>query len=615
MSLQKKARRASLLVLLTQVLTFLAVDYWLGSALVSGRWLELLAALTLLCAPPLLLYCWFLQRKVLAPLSQLTQGIQNIDLSTDHWNRLYFQSGDGEVAQVSQAVNQLIDRLAYYRGTMVDEGLRYKALLEQSTESIFTVNPVSGRIIQANPSFAAFVGRENVIDSFLWDVFQSQREVLEQHAKAILEKGSLVLPSVTLRLWDGSWRNVEIRCSLILYNGQELVLVSLSDMTEYHLFQEELRNDLARAEQLQRNFLPPDLDNDLLQIRCIFHSCTGISGDFYDYFWDPRERRLKGFLLDVCGHGVATGMQASLTAAFLWYAVHLPGSLGQKLRWVNEKALRYYPEDSFATVFYFEVDLIGKKLHYVTGGVNYFLAYCAGERKIVETASSLVGVDQKPLFKQQSFEIKAGDCFYFTTDGLFDAYPRCEEIGLDHFSDVVRFLKKTALQPVCRDDASAICLRICMPQDGKRWAVLTKLLDLTLNSLDDFADAVEEIAVCLREIMKSDGVSLFEIAVHEAINNALLNGRDKAGRLEVRLTIYLLHATTLVVEVRDGGPGFPAQMILRQLSRLGQAAFDSGALSDCGRGISIMLLAADSLSYNRKGTRVRLLKDIVRQGR
>ena len=614
MSLQQKAWRGSLLVLLLQSLTLLTFDFLFSAPVdfATTRLLRLTSGILLLGAPLLFLYYWFFSQQLLQPLEQLKRGIQHLDLGADRWNRLYLQTADGEVAQVSQAINQLLDRLAYYRSTMVDEGLRYKALLEQSNESILTVEPLSGRVVQANPSFASFIGRETVIDLPLWELFQTPREVLEQHARTVLEQGSLVLPSVTLRLWDGSWRNVEIRCSLIVYEGQELILISLSDMTEYQLLQEELHTDLARAEQLQRNFVPQDLDNDLLQIRCIFHSCTGISGDFYDYFWDPRERRLKGFLLDVCGHGIATGMQASLTAAFLWYAVHLPGSLGQKLRWVNDKALRYYPEDSFATVFYFEVDLLAKKLHCVTGGVNYFLAYCNNEAKTVEIASSLVGVDHKPLFKQQSFDLQGGDCFYFTTDGLFAEFPHCRALGLERFSDVVRHLRKAAQNPVCRDDASAICLRIALQRNGNRSSVLNRLLDLTLASFADFEQAHEEISDCLRTALKTSTNSLFEIAVHEAVNNALHNGCNSSGDLSVRLSCYLLHSTTLVVEVRDNGPGFAAQALQRQLERLGPDAFDGSPLAECGRGIGIMLLAADSLSYNRRGTRVRLLKDIVK---
>ncbi len=616
MSLQKKILLIFSFFLALQLLAFSALDhYWHRQDASSGHsdFRGMLSLLFLINLPSLFLYHRFLRRQIITPLAQLKKGIQNIDLNSEKWNRLYFNPDAREIGHVSQAINQLLERLAYYRGTMVDEGLRYKALMEQSNESIFTLNPVNGQILQANRSFQNFIGKDQVIGCKIGDMVHIPPETLSSYGKKILQEGSLVLPSLTIKLWDDSWRNVEIRSSLIIYEGQELFLINLSDMTEYHLLQEELHADLKRAEELQRNFLPQDLDNDLLQIRCIFKSFTGISGDFYDYSWDSHERKLKGFLLDVCGHGVATGMQASLSAAFLWYAFHLPGSIIQKLRWVNEKALRYYPEDSFSTVFYFEADLIAKKLHCVTGGVNYFLAYCNGEQKLVEIASSLVGVDSKPLFRQQSFEIKGGDCFYFTTDGLFEAYPRCREIGLEHFPDVVRQLRKSAQNPLCRDDASAICLRICLPQDGKRRTVLKRLLDLRLGSLNDFEEEIAEITTCLRKALKSESSSLFEIAVHEAINNALLNGRSPSGSLDVRLTVYLLHMSTLVVEVRDKGAGFAAQAIQLRLEQLGPGAFDNSPLAECGRGIAIMLQASDSLSYNRRGTRVRLLKDILSQ--
>ena len=66
-----------------------------------------------------------------------------------------------------------------------------------------------------------------------------------------------------------------------------------------------------------------------------------------------------------------------------------------------------------------------------------------------------------------------------------------------------------------------------------------------------------------------------------------------------------------MVEVRDSGRGFDAQGMLEQIKQYGQEIFEKILFSEHLRGIAIMHYAADGISYNKKGTRIRLAKKIV----
>lgn len=95
---------------------------------------------------------------------------------------------------------------------------------------------------------------------------------------------------------------------------------------------------------------------------------------------------------------------------------------------------------------------------------------------------------------------------------------------------------------------------------------------------------------------------LMEVAINEAVNNALKYGRTTKG---ISLTLGVRN-NEVVAEVRDYSAGFDFQEHLKQA---GREEFPEMVLDDdCGRGIFLMRAAADKLSYNKRGNRVRMTK-------
>ncbi|MDZ5474092.1 ATP-binding protein [Bacillus sp. 31A1R] len=100
---------------------------------------------------------------------------------------------------------------------------------------------------------------------------------------------------------------------------------------------------------------------------------------------------------------------------------------------------------------------------------------------------------------------------------------------------------------------------------------------------------------------------LMEVAVNEAINNALKSNRDqKPVTLCIRVTNY----DRLIIRIKDNGKGFNAQDALSSVTASPEAIFEEKLLEESGRGLSIIASASDKVYYNRKGNEVLMMKYI-----
>lgn len=114
----------------------------------------------------------------------------------------------------------------------------------------------------------------------------------------------------------------------------------------------------------------------------------------------------------------------------------------------------------------------------------------------------------------------------------------------------------------------------------------------------------EQIRTFIQETVMDDN-TLLEIAINEAINNAIRYG-NKGEHWSVTIR---LHTTgkRLVVRVRDEGEGFEGNERLQRLSYM-QYATPEELYKESGRGLYIMKKVTDYIKYNQKGNEVMLVK-------
>lgn len=146
-----------------------------------------------------------------------------------------------------------------------------------------------------------------------------------------------------------------------------------------------------------------------------------------------------------------------------------------------------------------------------------------------------------------------------------------------------------------------------------------KLMRKTFHSEQEFRHYRDQLHQCLKEVLGNRGensvlldndVTLLEIALNEAVNNAFKYALDKVATPAVTLSMYLFQSKFLLIRVKDNGSGFRADQVLAKVSALDKEAEKEWEWGESGRGIFIMEAVMDKVRYNAKGNSVMLLKTL-----
>jgi anti-sigma regulatory factor (Ser/Thr protein kinase) len=92
-----------------------------------------------------------------------------------------------------------------------------------------------------------------------------------------------------------------------------------------------------------------------------------------------------------------------------------------------------------------------------------------------------------------------------------------------------------------------------------------------------------------------------ELALREAMNNAMLHGNRMDARKLVHVRCCCDSTRGVFLAVRDQGHGFDPNTVLRPLAA-------ENLLAEHGRGIYLMKWAMDQVSFERRGTEVHIRK-------
>jgi serine/threonine-protein kinase RsbW len=121
---------------------------------------------------------------------------------------------------------------------------------------------------------------------------------------------------------------------------------------------------------------------------------------------------------------------------------------------------------------------------------------------------------------------------------------------------------------------------------------MTETIELSIDSNLEFVDLVasETKSVTAKMGFDEDDASWIELAVHEAVINAITHGNKNAGdkKVEVR---FVTEQDALVVYVRDYGEGFDP-------SKLPDPTNSDNLLNPSGRGIFYMRTFMDEVEHS-----------------
>ena len=168
---------------------------------------------------------------------------------------------------------------------------------------------------------------------------------------------------------------------------------------------------------------------------------------------------LRGFLIDVSGHGLATAIQTAAINVLLREAASSKLPLLDQLQQVNSHAAKYFTDGAYAAIIGFELDLSRQELRYVGAGITQFLV----NGLKIEPPGMFVGLWDDAEFEQGVLTVSTGDSFCFLTDGFTDclaARQPNQAAICSEFEAMVETLENLMKSGDLRDDATGICLQL-----------------------------------------------------------------------------------------------------------------------------------------------------------
>ena len=204
---------------------------------------------------------------------------------------------------------------------------------------------------------------------------------------------------------------------------------------------EEMRGELAAAEEIQKRLLPehnPANIRNRCELSGFYKAMSGVGGDYYDMIeTGPDEIFLC--VGDVSSHGVGPALVMTLVRADL-RAILRRGqrALPDILLELNEKLYADTPDHIFVTFLLAKFDLRTGQMEHISAGHCQPIQWdeAAGGVRVLKSGGMPLGMDENALFgttiQARRTTIRPGDVFVLYTDGLTEAMTEArEQFGLD----------------------------------------------------------------------------------------------------------------------------------------------------------------------------------------
>ncbi len=447
---------------------------------------------------------------------------------------------------------------------------------------------------------------QDVIGKTSWDILkdtQLAENCLKKDYEALLLNQPVKVEE-QYTLVNGSVIDVEtVKTPYHNKEGYVTGLIAISrDITERKRYEEELRcreqqtlRELHLAAQVQQDTLPDALTLPELRVDTLFLPYHTVSGDLFNYKWFAPEKTLRGYMVDVSGHGVATALQtASLKMLLDTRLLNGETITEDHFQLINQRIQQYLHEDAFAGIAYFEFDLQKSQLTFISGGINFYLTANENRCSLIPVSSRFLGIFDDIDMQTVTRPLKAGEVYCIMSDGVSDLMELHGLQAQTGLAGYTRWLETLSQKPERSDDFSAVVLEINqLPRQLRLPCIQTQ---------QDLAQAQTAIHEFLRSYAPEGEGAILEVAANEALNNGFFAGQ----RVSLRMRRC---GNRLSIRVKDDGPGFDARSLLNKLQTISpEAWYDELGLHDHGRGILLMHSACNRLAYNSLGNEVLLLR-------
>lgn len=217
----------------------------------------------------------------------------------------------------------------------------------------------------------------------------------------------------------------------IKYQGEEMVLIVVDDITEIETQRIKLYEDLQAAAEIQRSLLPSITDNiGSFTLAWHFMPCQQIGGDIFNLLQLDQDR-WGIYILDVSGHGVPSAMMVvSIAQQLQHYAGHLVkdptrpapiSTVADPAEVLRALDLEYPLErfNHYFTISYLVLNTSTGEIRYSSAGhPKPIIVRSSGELEELVEGGTVIGLDGIVPFSQGQKQLYQGDRLFVYTDGI-----------------------------------------------------------------------------------------------------------------------------------------------------------------------------------------------------
>ena len=229
---------------------------------------------------------------------------------------------------------------------------------------------------------------------------------------------------------------------------------------------EELKGEMAAAEEIQKRLLPANVPANLAgraDIAGFYKAMVGIGGDYFDYLALGNEH-VAIAMGDVSNHGVGPALVMAMTRAQLHSLLREKEiSLKSIMVKLNGQLYEETPAQIFVTFWLAHYNLKTGELSYISAGHSKPLVYRAatGTTEFLDAGGMPLGMDENDFFSTtlelRKTTLAKGDVFLQYTDGLSEAMnPEREQYGYDRMEVLLKKLAAGSAAQILEGTATAV---------------------------------------------------------------------------------------------------------------------------------------------------------------
>src|SRR3972149_4753627 len=402
----------------------------------------------------------------------------------------------------------------------------------------------------------------------------------------------------------------------------------------------ELHPHHAVEKHIQQQHHPLDVKEIYgIRISSIYKPVDKVGGDIFDLL-PFGNGKIGIFIGDVSGHGVPSAF-LNIVLRMLIHSIAREEAVSpsRMLEKINNAIMPYLSEENFITASYGIIDVNHKLLHFASAGHPKAIIFRGKENKTIfmNGGGPCLGILEGVTFETHPVRLHAGDRLIYYTDGLIEAKsPGGKMLGTEGLcrmiegsmeangpgniaAGIASRIEKFAGVDSYEDDLTVLCLEI---EDAFYYSWYTKYINIQAAIDILLRPLTSEKRIDLKDIKK------VRVALHEALSNAIEHGnlqipaslkeggcvedlfeRLKGERManavyaSRKITAgYIKHDNDITYCIKDEGPGFDYKNVYDPTS-------PDNILKCYGRGIVLMRICMDEVSFNEKGNEIRLVKN------